>query len=82
MAASLGLFLPHLTFNNFCIADSIPLVSIVFGVAPIIFELVLLALTWTRVLTVARRTRGFTKERMLFLLVRDGTWTFLVVFGK
>jgi hypothetical protein len=78
MITSLALFLPALRFNERCIADAIPLVSVVWGVAPIAFELALLALTWARVLRMRRRT--VRADRILVLLLRDGTWTFLAVF--
>ncbi|EIN06548.1 hypothetical protein PUNSTDRAFT_53986 [Punctularia strigosozonata HHB-11173 SS5] len=77
MAASLALFLPKLQFNEFCIAETIPSVAVLIGVAPIGFELFMLCLTWAKVIRMSRLLRH---ERMLFLLIRDGTWTFLVVF--
>jgi hypothetical protein len=78
MATSLGLFLPALRFSDVCIAHSIPHVSVVFGAAPIAFEALMLGLTWRRVLALARPALG--RQRLLVVLLRDGTWTFLAVF--
>jgi hypothetical protein len=39
----------------------------------------MLCLTWYKVINMSRLIR---KDMILFLLVRDGTWTFLVVFCK
>jgi hypothetical protein len=42
--------------------------------APILFELVMLLMTWAKALALART------PPLLLVLVRDGTWTFAAVF--
>jgi hypothetical protein len=54
------------------------------SLAPIAFELTMLVMTWTKVLQLERvrvRTHGLSAAPpLLFVLVRDGTWTFAAVF--
>jgi hypothetical protein len=54
------------------------------SVAPVAFELTMLVMTWTKALQLERvRVRAHGPSAappLLFVLVRDGTWTFAAVF--
>ena len=98
MAVTLVKVVPGVRFDAICIVthsppdlvifayDYIPLTSStilmlnLYSVAFVLFETVLFVLTLVKFLVALRN--GWGRTPVIYLLVRDGTWAFILIFGS
>jgi hypothetical protein len=69
---------PEIGFDPICIVEHSPPRLLLFAVAFVSFETVLFILTLFKFIIALRN--GWGRTPVLFLLVRDGTWAFILIF--
>ncbi|KDR83092.1 hypothetical protein GALMADRAFT_238909 [Galerina marginata CBS 339.88] len=78
MIVGLALSLPGIEFDNICTVLHIPLELGIFGLGSIAFQTVLFGLTLYRFIRDVNA--GWHGMPLIALLIRDGTWAFLLLF--
>ncbi|KAF8882719.1 hypothetical protein BD779DRAFT_1542311 [Infundibulicybe gibba] len=79
MATGLGLGIPGIEYNDICLVTYAPTIFLIDAGAPIVFQFILFILTAYKFIAAARA--GWGRVPLLFLLMRDGTWAFFLLFA-
>ncbi|KAF5379356.1 hypothetical protein D9757_007675 [Collybiopsis confluens] len=80
MAVGLGLALPGSQFDSICLVEDIPQSLLAYAIVVILFQTLLFFLTARKFILSLRS--GWGRVPIVVLLMRDGTWAFLVLLGK
>ncbi|KAH9852531.1 hypothetical protein C2E23DRAFT_186884 [Lenzites betulinus] len=75
----LGISIPQITFTPQCLITSTPKVFPTYWTISLAFETTLFTLTLVRFATTAVASQ-LRKQSILYLLVRDGTWAYAIIF--
>ncbi|KAI0248021.1 hypothetical protein BJV78DRAFT_1076238, partial [Lactifluus subvellereus] len=78
MTVTLVKVVPGVRFDAICIVRRSPSDLVIFAVAFVSFETVLFVLTLVKFLVALRN--GWGRTPVVYLLVRDGTWAFILIF--
>ncbi|KAJ7782774.1 hypothetical protein B0H16DRAFT_1709613 [Mycena metata] len=79
MCVGLGLSLPGIQFDDLCVVTSVSTTLLIYGGASISFQTFLFSLTAIKFARAVREGWGDTP--LLALVMRDGTWAFLLIFA-
>ncbi|KDQ55170.1 hypothetical protein JAAARDRAFT_37700 [Jaapia argillacea MUCL 33604] len=79
MTISLVLSVPGVVYNDVCLVTWVPPAIFLWGAATISFQAILFTLTAYQFF-VGLRLEGMGKTRLGWLLMRDGTWGFALIF--
>ncbi|KAH8986466.1 hypothetical protein EDB92DRAFT_1949136 [Lactarius akahatsu] len=80
MIVTLVRVVPEIGFDRICTVVHSPPRLLLFAVAFVSFETVLFILTLFKFIVALRN--GWGRTPVLYLLVRDGTWAFILIFGS
>ncbi|KDR75166.1 hypothetical protein GALMADRAFT_249108 [Galerina marginata CBS 339.88] len=78
MVVGLALSLPGIQFDDICAVTFIPHSLVIYGLASILFQTILFALTMYKFVQGAKN--GWGDIPIVKLLIRDGTWAFFLLF--
>ncbi|KAJ6593570.1 hypothetical protein B0H19DRAFT_25476 [Mycena capillaripes] len=80
MCVGLGLSLPTIQFDEICLVTAISPTLIVYAGATLLFQTLLFGLTLAKFVRAVRDGWGDTP--LVGLVMRDGTWAFILLFGE
>ncbi|KAJ7496991.1 hypothetical protein FB451DRAFT_1018329, partial [Mycena latifolia] len=79
MCVGLGTSLPTVKFDDICVVTSISATLLIYGAAVLLFQTLLFSLTTFKFVGALRAGWGDTP--LVSLVMRDGTWAFLLLFA-
>ncbi|KAH6919333.1 hypothetical protein BKA70DRAFT_47775 [Coprinopsis sp. MPI-PUGE-AT-0042] len=78
MAIGIGLSVPQLEFDKHCVVFKTPITTLISAGCPIVYQAFLFGVTLWKFIVAVKE--GWGHVPLVVLLIRDGTWAFLLLF--
>ncbi|GLB37394.1 putative pleckstrin homology domain [Lyophyllum shimeji] len=79
MSVGIGLAVPRIKYDEICLVTHVPTTFVVYGGAAVSFQIILFVLTVCKFLEAVRS--GWGDVPLILLLMRDGTWAFMLLMA-